>query len=162
MPSSRTLTKAKIIDLVSESNGYTRKNSVDTVETVLELIKRSLKSGEDVLISGFGKFRVKQKAERKGRNPATGTDMMLEPSRVVTFQCSGMLREKVNRKKAAPKKSRTKKIKIAFVSLQFLRGGFNGQEKGTKTSESVNQTGIFNRNSRPGLDDSITCLQSDN
>ena len=110
MPLSGTLTKAKIIDAVSESNGYTRTKSIETVETVLELIKRSLESGEDVLISGFGKFCVKKKSKRKGRNPATGTDMMLESRRVVTFQCSGMLREKVNRKKAAaPKKSRAKK-----------------------------------------------------
>ena len=109
MPDSGTLTKAKIIDAEAESNGYTRKKSIETVETMLELIKQSLETGEDVLISGFGVFCVKQKSKRKGRNPATGTDMMLEPRRVVTFQCSGMLREKVNRKKAAPKKIRTKK-----------------------------------------------------
>ena len=72
MPLSDTLTKAKIIDAVAESNGYTRKKSIETVETVLELIKHSLESGEDVLISGFGKFCVKKKRERGGRNPATG------------------------------------------------------------------------------------------
>ena len=99
MPLSDTLTKAKIIDAVAESNGYTRKKSIETVETVLELIKRFLESGEDVLISGFGKFSVKQKAKRKGRNPATGEDMILEPRRVVTFKSSGKLREKLNRKK---------------------------------------------------------------
>ena len=99
MPLSDTLTKAKIIDAVTESNGYTRKKSIETVETVLELIKRFLESGEDVLISGFGKFSVKQKTKRKGRNPATGEDMILEPRRVVTFKSSGKLREKLNRKK---------------------------------------------------------------
>ena len=99
MPLSGTLTKAKIIDAVAESNGYTRTKSIETVETVLELIKRFLESGEDVLISGFGKFSVKQKAKRKGRNPATGDDMILEPRRVVTFKSSGKLREKLNRKK---------------------------------------------------------------
>ena len=99
MPLSDTLTKAKIIDAVADSNGYTRKKSIETVETVLELIKRFLESGEDVLISGFGKFSVKQKAKRKGRNPATGDDMILEPRRVVTFKSSGKLREKLNRKK---------------------------------------------------------------
>ena len=97
MPLSGTLTKAKIIDTVAESNGYTRKKSIETVETVLELIKRSLESGEDVLISGFGKFSVKQKAKRKGRNPATGEDMILEPRRVVTFKSSGKLRKKLNK-----------------------------------------------------------------
>jgi integration host factor subunit alpha len=96
MPLSGTLNKAKIIDAVAESNGYTRKKSIETVETVLELIKRSLESGEDVLISGFGKFSVKQKAERKGRNPATGEDMILESRRVVTFKSSGKLRSKIN------------------------------------------------------------------
>ncbi len=96
MPLSGTLTKAKIIDTVAESNGYTRKKSIETVETVLELIKRFLESGEDVLISGFGKFSVNQKAERKGRNPATGEDMILEPRRVVTFKSSGKLRSKIN------------------------------------------------------------------
>ncbi len=96
MPKSDTLTKAHIIDAVAESNGYTRKKSIETVETVLELIKRSLESGEDVLISGFGKFSVSQKAERKGRNPATGEDMILKFRRVVTFKSSGKLRGKIN------------------------------------------------------------------
>ncbi len=96
MPKYGTLTKADIIDAVAESNGYTRTKSIETVETVLELIKRSLESGEDVLISGFGKFSVKQKAKRKGRNPATGEDMILTPRRVVTFKCSGILRDKIN------------------------------------------------------------------
>jgi len=96
MPLSGTLTKAHIIDAVAESNGYTRKKSIETVETVLVLIKRSLESGEDVLISGFGKFCVKEKAERRGRNPATGEDMILKPRRVITFKSSGKLRGKIN------------------------------------------------------------------
>ena len=91
MPKSGTLTKAHIIDAVAESNGYTRKKSIETVETVLELIKRSLESGDYVLISGFVKFCVNQKAERKGRNPATSEDMILKHRRVVTFKCSGKL-----------------------------------------------------------------------
>ncbi len=98
MPLSGTLTKAKIIDTVAESNGYTRKKSIETVETVLELIKRSLESGEDVLISGFGKFCGRNKRERQGRNPATGQDMVLRRRKVVTFRCSGVLREKLNKK----------------------------------------------------------------
>jgi integration host factor subunit alpha len=59
-------------------------------------MKRTLASGEDVLISGFGKFCVNEKSERRGRNPATGEDMMLRPRRVVTFKCSGALRKKIN------------------------------------------------------------------
>ena len=91
-----TLTKSQITDAIAEQNGFTRKKSTETVETILELIKSSLASGEDVLISGFGKFCVKEKRERRGRNPATGEDMVLSPRRVVTFRCSGRLREKVN------------------------------------------------------------------
>ncbi len=96
MPKTRTLTKAQIIENVAEENGFTRIKSVETIEIMLELIKSTLASGEDVLISGFGKFCVKKKSERRGRNPATGQDMMLPPRKVVTFQCSGKLREKIN------------------------------------------------------------------
>jgi integration host factor subunit alpha len=96
MPDTGTLTKAKIIDAVAESNGYTRQKSIETVETLLELIKRSLESGDDVMISGFGKFCVKNKKKRRGRNPATGESMILTPRRVVTFKCSGKLRDKIN------------------------------------------------------------------
>ena len=97
MPLSGTLFKAQIIDAVAEKNGFTRKKSLETVEILLEVIKQSLKSDDDVLISGFGKFCVRKKAERRGRNPLTGTDMMLKPRKVVTFQCSGKLRQKLNR-----------------------------------------------------------------
>jgi integration host factor subunit alpha len=95
-----TLTKARIAEAVAEQTGYSKKQSVETLETLLEHIKRSLESGEEVLISGFGKFCVKEKQERLGRNPATGEDMMLEPRRVVTFNCSRKLRDKINSKLA--------------------------------------------------------------
>ncbi len=90
------LTKAQIIEEISISNGLTKKQSTETVETFLEIIKSTLESGEDALITGFGKFSVKQKAERRGRNPATGDDLMLAPWKVVTFKCSGKLRDKIN------------------------------------------------------------------
>ena len=93
-----TLTKAKIVEAVAEQNGYPKHQSSEIVETLLEIIKRSLESGEDVMISGFGKFCVKEKKQRKGRNPATGKDMMLEPRKVVTFRCSRQLRDKINGK----------------------------------------------------------------
>jgi len=93
-----TLTKAHIIDAISEAKGFPQNKATETVETLLEIIKSTLASGEDVLVSGFGKFCVNQKAERKGRNPATGEDMMLAPKKVVTFKCSGKLRDKVNGK----------------------------------------------------------------
>jgi integration host factor subunit alpha len=66
------------------------------VESLIEIIKSTLESGEDVLVSGFGKFCVKEKNERKGRNPATDEDLMLPARRVVTFKCSGKLRERLN------------------------------------------------------------------
>ena len=79
------LTKFDLIDAIAKQNGFTRIKSLETVETILELIKSTLESGEDVMISGFGKFCVKEKRERRGRNPATGEDMMLASRRVVTF-----------------------------------------------------------------------------
>jgi len=63
------------------------------VETLLEHIKRFLESGENVLVSSFGKFCVKTKHERRGRNPSTGEHMMLEPRKVVTYRCSRHLRD---------------------------------------------------------------------
>jgi integration host factor subunit alpha len=91
-----TLTKAQIVEAVTERNGYSKNQSVNTIEILLEIIKKTLESGEDVLISGFGRFCVKEKRKRRGRNPATGDDMMLEPRTVVTFKCSGKLRDKIN------------------------------------------------------------------
>lgn len=91
-----TLTKAHLVQIISDQNGYTKNKASDTVESLLEIIKKTLESGEDVLVSGFGKFCVKGKAERKGRNPATGGGLMLRPRKVVTFRCSGNLKGKIN------------------------------------------------------------------
>jgi integration host factor subunit alpha len=92
-----SLTKAQIIDAIAVQNGFPNKQSSEIVETLLELIKSSLDSGEDVLISGFGKFCVKEKNRRKGRNTATGKDLMLPPRRVVKFKWSRKLREEMNK-----------------------------------------------------------------
>ncbi len=89
------LTKSDIVASIHDL-GLTKKKSVEVIERLLEIIKRSLESSEDVLISGFGKFCVKDKAKRKGRNPATGEDLMLRGRRVVTFKCSGKLRHKID------------------------------------------------------------------
>lgn len=91
-----SLTRNDIVEAVAEQVGFSKKQSVELVETLLELIKRILESGEDVLISGFGKFRVREKRERRGRNPATGGVMMMRPRSVVKFHCSGKLRRKIN------------------------------------------------------------------
>ena len=90
------LTKAQIVGIVQNHLGVSRKRSSQLIENLLEIIKKSLENDEDVLISGFGKFCVKQKRERKGRNPATGEDMILAPRKVVTFKCSGKLRDKIS------------------------------------------------------------------
>ena len=91
-----TLTKANIVDAISDQIGYQKNHSSEIVETLLELIKKTLESGDDVLISNFGKFCVKEKGERRGRNPATGKDMMMKPRKVVTFRCSRNLRKMIN------------------------------------------------------------------
>ena len=89
------LTKSDIVEKVHEL-GFTKKKSIDTVESLVEIIKRTLEKNEDVLISGFGKFCVKDKKKRRGRNPATGSDLILRERKVVTFKCSGKLRKKIN------------------------------------------------------------------
>ena len=89
------LTKNDIVSTVHEL-GFTKKKSVEIVESLLEIIKTSLERGEDVLISGFGKFCVKKKGQRRGRNPATGSDLILRERKVVTFKRSGKLRDKIN------------------------------------------------------------------
>ena len=92
-----TLTKSEIIEDLTKA-GLTMKKSGEVLENLLGIIKDSLEKGEDVLISGFGKFCVREKGKRRGRNPATGADMMLEQRSVVTFRCSHLLREKINSK----------------------------------------------------------------
>lgn len=89
------LTKNDIVTKVNDL-GFTKKQSVDVVESLLEIIKGTLATGNDVLVSGFGKFCVKAKRPRRGRNPATGEDLMLKARKVVTFKCSGKLRDKIN------------------------------------------------------------------
>jgi integration host factor subunit alpha len=92
------LTKHVLVGKLQTELGFPRNQSVEIVESFLEIIKSTLESGDDLLVSGFGKFCVRDKKERKGRNPATGEDLMLNPRRVVTFKYSGTLRDKVNGK----------------------------------------------------------------
>ena len=91
-----TLTKAQIVEIITEQNGFSKNKSTEIVETLLELIKSTLSNGDDVLVSGFGKFCVKNKGQRRGRNPATGDSLMLSARKVVTFKWSGKLRDKLN------------------------------------------------------------------
>ena len=92
-----TTTKSDLVNAVSEANGFAQNKSAEIVEILIDLIKTKLAVGEDVLVSRFGKFCVKKKRERRGRNPATGEDMTLAARRVLTFKCSGQLRDKINK-----------------------------------------------------------------
>ena len=89
-------TKLTIIEKIAEKNNLSPSQAKATIETLLEIMKKTLESGEDIMISGFGKFQVNEKAPRKGRNPATGGSMMLKGRRTVTFKCSGGLRDRIN------------------------------------------------------------------
>lgn len=91
------LTKNHVISALHARLELPKTKSTELVESLLEIIKRTLENGEDVLISGFGKFSVKRKKERRGRNPQTREDLVLESRKVVTFKCSPVLRDKINR-----------------------------------------------------------------
>ena len=91
-----TLTKTDLIDTTYNRVDLPKTKSAQVIESLLEIIKKTLENDEDVLISGFGKFCVKEKRKRRGRNPQTGEELMLGERRVVRFKCSGRLRDKVN------------------------------------------------------------------
>ena len=93
-----SLTKEHLTHTIHNDLDFPKRRSTELVETILEIMKKTLENGEDVLISGFGKFCVKAKDQRRGRNPQTGSDLMLGSRRVVTFRCSGVLRDKMNGK----------------------------------------------------------------
>ena len=91
-----TLTKVHIVENLFAENLFTKGESARIIETLFELIKQSLQDGDDVLISGFGRFSVKEKHQRRGRNPQSGEPMTLPPRKVVTFKYAGVLKEKIN------------------------------------------------------------------
>jgi integration host factor subunit alpha len=91
-----TVAQADLIDTIYSGFDFSKAKSPHMVESLPETIKNTLASGEDILISGFGKFVVMKKEERKGRNPHTGEGLMLGERKVVWFKCSGVLREQLN------------------------------------------------------------------
>jgi integration host factor subunit alpha len=91
-----TLTKAEIAEVIHNRVGRTKKQSAELVDCLFEIIKGTLGDGKDVLISGFGKFSVRERKERSGRNPLTGKPLVLPARKVVTFKCSGKLRDQIN------------------------------------------------------------------
>jgi len=90
------LTKTDIVERIAEKNDFKPTEAKDVLEELIEIIKSTLASGEDLMISGFGKFQVNEKKPRKGRNPATGNSMVLAKRRVVTFKCAGKLKDQIN------------------------------------------------------------------
>jgi integration host factor subunit alpha len=109
------LTKADIVERIYMEMGYPKAKSFQVIEALIESLKTSLAAGDDVMISGFGKFCVKEKHARRGRNPATGESAILPARRVVTFKCSGCLRQRVNGQKGASSATRAEPAKVAAV-----------------------------------------------
>jgi len=91
-----TLRKDHLINKISSSNGFQKKAAGQLLQSLLELMKSTLQSGEPIMVSRFGKFQVKDKKNRRGRNPQNGNALILDARRIVTFKCSGALRERVN------------------------------------------------------------------
>jgi len=90
------LTKQSIVESVAEKLDLAPPQAKDIIEELLEIMKSTLASEKDIMISGFGKFQVQKKSPRKGRNPATGKEMILDGRQIVVFKCSGKLRDKIN------------------------------------------------------------------
>jgi integration host factor subunit alpha len=90
------MTKAEIVETIYERVGFSKKESADLVETVFEIIKETLSAGEKVKISGFGNFVVRQKNERKGRNPQTGEEITIKPSKQPRFRPGKQLKDSLN------------------------------------------------------------------
>ncbi len=99
------MTKAEIVEQIYERVGFSKKEVAELVEKVFEIIKDTLAEGEKVKISGFGNFVVRQKNARKGRNPQTGQEIVLEARRVLTFKPSLVLKNILNGEDAAERKT---------------------------------------------------------
>jgi len=89
-------TKQTLVKRITEDTDLDPQAAHEALKTLLEIMKGTLSSGEDIMISGFGKFQVNEKAPRKGRNPATGDAIILPKRRVVTFKLSGKLHDRIN------------------------------------------------------------------
>lgn len=90
------MTKADIVEKIQAGTGRPKKESAEMMEAVFFIMKTTLESGETLKISGFGSFLVKQKADRRGRNPQTGEAITIEARRVLTFKPSTVLRQAIN------------------------------------------------------------------
>jgi integration host factor subunit alpha len=91
------MTKTDIVEKIQTAIGLTKKESADLMESVITIMKNTLESGETLKISGFGSFVVKQKADRRGRNPQTGEAMTIAARQVLTFKPSTLLKQAINK-----------------------------------------------------------------
>ena len=91
------MTKADLVEKIQTTTGFTKKESADMLETVLNIMKTTLESGEKLKISGFGNFEVKKKADRRGRNPQTGETITIAARRILSFKPSTLLRNSINK-----------------------------------------------------------------
>ncbi|NVM57162.1 MAG: integration host factor subunit alpha [Desulfobacterales bacterium] len=90
------MNKKTITDAIHQKVGFSRRETAAIVDTAFELVKRALASGEPVMISAFGKFSVRERKARKGRNPQTRETITLPARKVVTFKVSRVLKERIN------------------------------------------------------------------
>ena len=95
MRSVGTLTRADLAETINRKMGFSRAESLDMVEAILAKMSDALAKGENVKISGFGSFVLRDKGERIGRNPKTGVEVPIAPRRVLTFRASQMLRDRI-------------------------------------------------------------------
>jgi integration host factor subunit alpha len=91
------MTKADLVENIYEKTGFSKKESTELVETVFDIIKGTLETGENIKVSGFGNFEVKQKRDRKGRNPQTGEAITISARKILTFKPSSLLKQSINR-----------------------------------------------------------------
>ena len=98
-----TVTRAQLSEAVYQEVGLSRNESAELVENVLDEIADTLVRGEAVKISSFGSFSVRQKGERKGRNPKTGEEVPIKPRRVLVFRASNVLKQRINQARNAPR-----------------------------------------------------------
>jgi len=91
-----SLTKSKLVQIIHQKLGIANNQASDILEDFISMVKSTLESGEDVKIAGFGKFEVKQKKPRRGRNPQTGESLIIDGRQIVTFKSSNVLRDQIN------------------------------------------------------------------
>jgi integration host factor subunit alpha len=91
------MTKADLVERIHTKIGFSKKESADMLESVFSIVKNTLEAGEKIKIAGFGNFEVKQKKDRKGRNPQTGESITIEARRILTFKPSTLLKNAINR-----------------------------------------------------------------